>query len=55
MSYKDKQKEYRDKTKEKKVFYESGKRVGTYGQIIKKGTPFRKDMLPKEQESHKEA
>lgn len=58
MSYKDKQREYEEKYKEMKrgkVFYESGKRVGVYGNVIKKGIPYRKPIESEEQKGNSEA
>lgn len=39
-SYKDLQQESRKAAKRKRLFYDSGKRVGTHGHLIKKGTPY---------------
>lgn len=42
--YKDKQSHYRDLYKNRaRLFYDSGKKIGIFGYVIKKGIPFRKE------------
>lgn len=58
MKYKEKQREQEEKQKEMKkgkVVYESGKRVGYYGNVIKKGIPYRKPDATEEQKSNSQA
>lgn len=38
--YKEKQKYYKDLSKRRNVFYDSGKEVGVFGQTLKKGKPY---------------